>query len=94
VSRTGSKAKSLSGSDRRRRRLAVERRDGNLCGFCSARDDALGLTRVLPLALGGTNEIANLKLACEPCRLARGDRTHRLLPPERRDPRNFPLAAS
>lgn len=53
----------------KRLRFEVFRRDGFACRYCgaSASDTTLTIDHVVPIALGGTDEPANLVTACAPC---------------------------
>lgn len=53
----------------KRLRYEVLRRDGFRCRYCGAEpgERALQIDHVIPEALGGKNEPANLVTACEPC---------------------------
>ncbi len=51
-------------------------RDGNACFYCATEfcdDTPPTLEHILSVAHGGTNHIANLCLACEPCNTAAGN---------------------
>lgn len=82
----------IGGKDRRRRRAALERRDGARCWYCEVEFpvEDLSLSRVVPLALGGTETLANLRWICPSCATGRDTAIHQLLPAARRDPRNVP----
>jgi len=53
----------------KRLRYEILRRDGFRCRYCGTEpgERALQIDHVVPEALGGTNEPANLATACEPC---------------------------
>jgi len=53
----------------RRLRFEVLRRDGHVCRYCGARSPEVKLVvdHVVPEALGGRTEPANLVTSCEPC---------------------------
>jgi hypothetical protein len=57
-------------------RRHVYARDGYACVYCGRRGGRLRLTidHVFPVALGGTNDVANLVTACRSCNLAKGAR--------------------
>jgi 5-methylcytosine-specific restriction endonuclease McrA len=57
-------------------RRHVYARDDYTCVYCGRRGNRLRLTidHVFPVALGGTNDVANLVTACRPCNLAKGAR--------------------
>lgn len=61
----------MSGSDRRRRRKLVARRDGRQCNFCGSQAD-LTLDHIIPKSAGGTNALRNLQLLCRGCNEAKG----------------------
>jgi 5-methylcytosine-specific restriction endonuclease McrA len=42
------------------------------CAYCGAKDVQLQIEHIKPKALGGTNRVSNLTLACEPCNLSKG----------------------
>jgi 5-methylcytosine-specific restriction endonuclease McrA len=42
------------------------------CAYCGAKDIPLQVEHIISRAKGGTNRIANLCLACEPCNTAKG----------------------
>src|SRR5436190_13691197 len=42
------------------------------CAYCGARDIPLQVEHIHSRARGGTNQVSNLCLACEPCNLAKG----------------------
>lgn len=42
------------------------------CAYCGAKDVPLAVEHIHPRANGGSNRIANLTLACEPCNRAKG----------------------
>lgn len=51
----------------RRLRFEILRRDNNTCRYCHATDTALTIDHVVPVALGGTDDPANLVAACSDC---------------------------
>ena len=55
-------------------RFRVLARSGFTCSYCgaSAADVMLEIDHVLPVALGGTNDEANLVASCEVCNLGKG----------------------
>lgn len=64
-------------------RAKVYRRDDNLCRYCGkrVRDDSRRhfiwrrtIDHVIPRSRGGSNLMANLVTACEPCNTFKGDR--------------------
>ena len=48
-------------------------RDGALCRYCGSVDD-LTIDHVTPLARGGSNDLANLVVACRSCNSSKGAR--------------------
>ncbi|MGI8913546.1 MAG: HNH endonuclease [Chloroflexota bacterium] len=61
-------------------RPLVERRARWRCEYCLAPQRVCGyrfhVEHILPRVLGGTDDLGNLALACGPCNLAKGARTH------------------
>lgn len=53
----------------KRTRFEVMRRDGNRCIYCgaTAKETQLTIDHVIPIALGGTDDLTNLVTACTPC---------------------------
>jgi hypothetical protein len=47
---------------------------GRACAYCGATNLPLQVEHIVPRARGGTDRIANLALACEPCNVAKGTR--------------------
>lgn len=45
---------------------------GRQCAYCSKKDVPLEVEHITPRAKGGTDRVANLTLACEPCNKAKG----------------------
>jgi 5-methylcytosine-specific restriction endonuclease McrA len=62
----------MNSRDRRRRRRALVLRDGDKCFRCGS-DGPLTIEHVIPLGRGGTNDLGNLRLFCEPCNWAKSD---------------------
>lgn len=62
----------MGSEDRRRRRRAVIKRDGDRCRRCGSGAD-LTLDHVIPKARGGSNKLSNLQLLCEPCNRDKAD---------------------
>jgi HNH endonuclease len=60
-----------------RRKQALLSRDGAFCRYCLKRfkADVLTIDHVVPLARGGSNDLTNLVLACEPCNKAKSDKS-------------------
>lgn len=63
------KRRPLSGRIRR----AVFARDGRTCAWCGA-TERLQIDHRHPVALGGTDELSNLQVLCQPCNLRKGAR--------------------
>ncbi len=55
-------------------RRAVLDRDGHACRYCGA-SGPLHVDHILAVALGGTDDLANLAAACIPCNLSKGAKT-------------------
>lgn len=59
----------------KRLRFEILRRDGFRCHYCGKRGDESGdglvVDHVIPVALGGDNEPANLVAACQPCNIGK-----------------------
>jgi hypothetical protein len=51
----------------KRTRFEVLRRDNYTCRYCRSTENALTIDHVTPLALGGTDDPANLVAACRDC---------------------------
>lgn len=51
---------------------AVYARDGRVCAYCQTTEGPFHLDHKLPVSLGGTNDIANLTVACNECNLSKG----------------------
>lgn len=58
-------------------RLAVYKRDGRACVYCSiaVAPDEFHCDHVLPVAQGGSNDPGNLVCACIPCNLSKSAKT-------------------
>lgn len=54
----------------------VFRRDGFVCKHCGAEPgvEKLHIDHILPLSAGGTNDLTNLQVLCEPCNLAKSNK--------------------
>lgn len=67
---------SISETTRKRVRLAA----GNRCGYCQIPGEyvyaSMQIDHLLPIAVGGTDDEANLWLACPWCNAYKGDQTH------------------
>lgn len=57
----------------RRLREAVYARDGRVCAFCEATTN-LQIDHRHPVALGGSDEMTNLQVLCQPCNTRKGAR--------------------
>ena len=42
------------------------------CAYCNAKDTPLQIEHIIPKALGGSNRISNLTIACQPCNVEKG----------------------
>ena len=51
---------------------AIRTAQGNRCYLCGARLKKFHIDHFIPLALGGTNDAGNLRLACPTCNLSKG----------------------
>jgi len=62
-----------------KRRLRIRREAGNRCGYRLAHQDyvpwTLEIEHIVPLTAGGSNDDANLWLACHACNLFKGTKT-------------------
>lgn len=56
-------------------RRAVFERDGQCCVYCSSTDGPFHIDHVIPVSLGGGNNLENLVVSCRDCNLAKGART-------------------
>ncbi len=56
-------------------REAVFERDDYTCRYCGARGVRLECDHVMPVARGGSSDLANLATACFPCNRAKRDKT-------------------
>lgn len=66
----------MSDSSRRRRVQALLLRDGDHCCYCRVRfteEVPPTIEHVKPASQGGSNQIKNLRLACNACNNERGD---------------------
>jgi 5-methylcytosine-specific restriction endonuclease McrA len=48
-------------------RAKVAKRDRGTCRYCGTVDGPFEIDHVVPIALGGSNRIGNLVLACRAC---------------------------
>lgn len=53
-------------------REKVKRRDRGTCRYCGAFDTDIHIDHVIPVALGGSNRIGNLVVACRECNTRKG----------------------
>jgi len=53
-------------------RLQVIERDGAECCYCGATEGPFHVDHVVPVARGGTDDPANLVVACKACNLSKG----------------------
>ena len=56
-------------------RRAVFERDGRLCRYCGTATGPFDIDHATPLSRGGTNDLANLVVACSACNGAKGAKT-------------------
>jgi 5-methylcytosine-specific restriction endonuclease McrA len=54
-------------------REAVYARDGRVCAFCGS-TSRMQIDHRHPVALGGTDDMTNLQVLCQPCNLRKGAR--------------------
>lgn len=54
-------------------REAVYARDGRVCAECGATED-LSIDHIMPEALGGADDLDNLRVLCRPCNSRKGKR--------------------
>lgn len=50
-------------------------RDGEVCAYCGTTSGPFEIDHVIPLAIGGTNELDNLAVACRPCNRQKNSKT-------------------
>ena len=64
----------MSDTARKLKRVKVMRRDGERCVRCGffGKEVRLTLDHVVPLSLGGNNELFNLQLLCDSCNQLKG----------------------
>lgn len=74
-------------------RARIRNQAGNRCGYCQSHQDYLPWTleieHIIPLAKGGSDEEANLWMACHTCNLHKGVKTRASDPLTGRDIRLF-----
>lgn len=58
-------------------RAAVIERDGRSCFYCQdvLELDAITMDHIIPKTRGGSGEAHNLRVCCQPCNSAKGNRT-------------------
>lgn len=63
-------------------RFEVFKRDAFTCQYCGAHppDSILHVDHIVPVALGGGNEVENLITACAPCNLGKGATSLEVVP--------------
>lgn len=76
--------------DWKRIRLAVLERDHWLCQICRSRQ-ATEVDHIVPRSKGGTDDMANLQAACDPCNRAKSDK--QIVRATWRNPKWFPSAS-
>lgn len=63
-------------------RRSIARRDGWRCRYCGSVDGPFEIDHVVPIALGGSNRLHNLVLACQECNGRKGARVWKPRPVE------------
>jgi hypothetical protein len=53
-------------------RAEIYARDGEVCAYCASTEGPFHIDHVEPVARGGTNDPANLCVACKDCNLSKG----------------------
>lgn len=53
-------------------RSAVFARDGEVCAYCATTGGPFEIDHIVPVALGGSNALRNLTVACPPCNRSKG----------------------
>lgn len=56
-------------------RDSVFKRDGQKCAYCGTTDGPMECDHIHPLALGGSNDLLNLTIACQKCNRSKGSKT-------------------
>ena len=56
-------------------RAEVYARDGFICAYCATTDGPFEIDHIAPVVLGGTDDPANLCVACAPCNRSKGAKT-------------------
>jgi len=67
----GVKRPAISSSER----AEVMRLSNYRCGYCGGEQGPFDVDHIIPISKGGSNDIANLLLACWPCNRAKGARS-------------------
>lgn len=55
-------------------RQSIMARDGSSCVYCGCQEGPFHIDHVIPVAKGGTDDPANLTVACAPCNLSKSDK--------------------
>ena len=65
----------MGSKDRRKRRSALLKKDGNICFYCREvkSKDSLQMDHVIPRSKGGSNGMDNLVLCCRECNTLKAD---------------------
>ena len=66
---------SLSAKDWSFLRDEVIARDGEMCAYCGSTSGPFHVDHIVPLILGGDNDLSNLCVACAPCNFGKSGRT-------------------
>lgn len=56
-------------------RKMVFARHGEVCAYCATTDGPFEIDHIVPIALGGGNDLKNLTVACAPCNRSKGAQT-------------------
>ena len=62
----------LSSKSKKVQRSRMKRRKRRFCAHCGTASN-LTIDHIIPLAKGGTNEVHNLQMLCEPCNAGKAD---------------------
>jgi 5-methylcytosine-specific restriction endonuclease McrA len=65
----------LSRSDWETIKSEVFARDGYRCAYCGTTEGEMQVDHIVPLVQGGTNDLGNLTVACQPCNSGKSGRT-------------------
>lgn len=56
-------------------RQSILDRDGHACTYCGGTDEPFHIDHVIPVAKGGSDDPANLTVACAQCNLSKSDKS-------------------